>query len=461
MSTEYASQPPESKCGLDSHPKEEQHREDQYLERPYISSTNTERSTFQSRLTHNSTNACRLPTVTGQTSPSGSFFNPDAHSTPQIPFETVRFISRNPLLEDVPSISDESPDLRSSHASPGLSRNEQFDVSISGFTLVRTLGCGAYGKVLLGHLDSHYARNLHAIKFLRKGDMNRYGAEEVKRELRTLRWIADTTKSHTTGNRDVLFLQKMTQSFQNERYAFIVLEYHPVSLENLEIAGRLRLQAPPSSDSLSGSVLLPLGFSPSCLQGNARDPVVNLRFLAAELVLALRFLHGNGIVHQDVKPGNVMVSADGHIVLSDFGASIALPFSLDYDDLPVSFSPEVSIRKTYHPVVLQGDDIVTFTPSYAAPELLRRNGADLVIYDERVDWFSLGMLLYELATGSLPFQADYWAREPRIRRSTNDFSLAFGELENLSHASNNCGPDPSLKSIKPLESFLKAVGLIS
>ncbi|KAF9261723.1 kinase-like protein, partial [Marasmius fiardii PR-910] len=115
--------------------------------------------------------------------------------------------------------------------------------------------------------------------------------------------------------------------------------------------------------------------------------------------LALRFLHYNGIVHQDVKPANVMVSPEGHIVLSDFGASTTLPFSLDYDDFPVSYAPAISTSKTYHPVVLQGNDVVTFTPSYAAPELMRRNDVDLVIYDERVDWFSFGALLYELATG--------------------------------------------------------------
>lgn len=104
--------------------------------------------------------------------------------------------------------------------------------SISCFDLIGTVGCGSYGKVLLGNLSSETtgSSSLHAIKVLRKRDMHRDGVEEVKRELRALRWIADTIKyndaTHSQTIQGVSFLQKMSETFQNDNYVFIVLVRH-------------------------------------------------------------------------------------------------------------------------------------------------------------------------------------------------------------------------------------------
>ncbi|KAH7871514.1 kinase-like domain-containing protein, partial [Lentinula edodes] len=95
----------------------------------------------------------------------------------------------------------------------------------------------------------------------------------------------------------------------------------------------------------------------------------------AELVLGLIFLHQSGIVHQDIKPANIMISSTGHVVIADF------------------------VQKMFHPIVLNAHDLITFTPLYAAPELVCRNRAGLIIYDSRADWWSFGVVLYELATG--------------------------------------------------------------
>lgn len=95
---------------------------------------------------------------------------------------------------------------------------------------------------------------------------------------------------------------------------------------------------------------------------------------------ALRHAHGQGIVHRDVKPGNVFVRTDGRIVLTDFGIA-----SLDGRE---------RLTATGYPIG---------TPGYIAPERLRR--ADLPP-EPSSDLFSLGALLYTALTGRAPFARD-------------------------------------------------------
>lgn len=152
-----------------------------------------------------------------------------------------------------------------------------------------------------------------------------------------------------------------------------------------------------------------------------------LRLLGVEVTMGLRFLHKSArMVHQDIKPANIMVSAFGHVVIGDFGAATRLP----------PCSGIVSSETWDSKIILQPHDTVTFTPFYAAPELLQRTSQGLVIYDERVDWWALGIMLYELATGSLPFRlSDEVSGDVnyirRILRSDGDSSVAFGKLESL------------------------------
>lgn len=107
--------------------------------------------------------------------------------------------------------------------------------------------------------------------------------------------------------------------------------------------------------------------------------------LAAELVLALNFLHSRSILHQDLKPANVMISPYGHIVIGGFGSSCVQD---------ASGNMQVKLRR---------QDTVTFTPRYAAPEINFPDGEGNLAYDERVDWWSLGVVLYELVADDRPF----------------------------------------------------------
>ncbi|KAJ3731486.1 hypothetical protein DFJ43DRAFT_414308 [Lentinula guzmanii] len=393
-------------------------------------------------------------------------------STPDVPLV--------PSLMHPPILAPQEPLVDLTPPSPALCR------SISCFDLVGTIGCGSYGKVLLGNISngSTGSSSLHAIKVLRKRDMHRDGVEEVKRELRALRWIADTVNyagaTRQPQNSSVMFLQKMSESFQNENFVFIVLEYHPVSLAHPLAAARLRLHAfslsseannsiskskslPASFSSLSVDLHSPSGYEESLVSFNS------LQLIAAELVMGLIFLHQSGIVHQDIKPANIMISSAGHVVIADFNASTALPFSFDYEDFPVI--PTSRAQKTFHPIVLNPHNLITFTPLYAAPELVCRNRAGLIIYDSRVDWWSLGVVLYELATGSAPFtiplttktkgkvqpSADEPKREKMKRRSLGDFSLTFGAMEKLLADMEDDDHYHHRELVSQLQTFIRAL----
>lgn len=123
----------------------------------------------------------------------------------------------------------------------------------------------------------------------------------------------------------------------------------------------------------------------------------DVKFYLAELALALNHLHTLGIIYRDLKPENILLDEHGHIALTDFGLS----------KQPLDGS------KTYS---------FCGTVEYMAPEIVNRKGHDFA-----ADWWSFGVLMYEMLTGNLPFHG-----QTRQETMNQILRSKLGMPENLS-----------------------------
>lgn len=274
-------------------------------------------------------------------------------------------------------------------------------LSVKDFELVRTLGTGTFARVWLVKLANPAPEDkdkVFALKVLRKVEVIKLKqVDHVNHERQVLADVA----GHP-------FITTLITSFSDHDSLYMLLDYCP-----------------------GGEVF-------SYLRKAKRFDERTARFYAAEIVLILEFLHEReGVAYRDLKPENLLLDAEGHIKLVDFG-----------------FAKRLGNRETY---TLCG------TPEYLAPEVIQSKG-----HTTAVDWWALGILIYEFLTGYPPFwnqnpieiykqivsKPVHFPNEPQISEEAKDIIRQFctvdrsKRLGNISGGAQRVKDHPFFKGVK-------------
>lgn len=256
------------------------------------------------------------------------------------------------------------PESNASHSSTLSTPSHPFHkerITINDFEIIKPISRGAFGKVYLARKRT--TGDLFAIKVLNKMDMLQKNDID--------RILAERNILITVRNP---FVVRFFYSFTSKDHVYLVMEY------------------------LNGGDLYSLLQKINCLEEDVA------RIYMSELVLALEYLHSLGIVHRDLKPDNILIAQDGHIKLTDFGLSkIGLMNSTS--DLSGCERKETTLSKILGGHTLDNSGrsqrSAVGTPDYLAPEILLGTQ-----HGYAADWWSVGIILFELITGFPPFTAE-------------------------------------------------------
>ncbi|CAF3778857.1 unnamed protein product [Rotaria sp. Silwood1] len=205
--------------------------------------------------------------------------------------------------------------------------------SIDDFELMRTIGTGSFGRVILVKHRTDAVNEKLALKILDK---------QVIVKMKQI--------DHTLAEKKILqalsspFIVKLLYTFKDNSYLYLALEYAPGG----ELFTHLRAIGRYTEDMA--------------------------RFYSSQIILAFEYLHHLGVIYRDLKPENLLFASDGYLKMTDFG-----------------FAKRVKDRTW----TLCG------TPEYLAPEIILSRG-----YNKGVDYWALGVLMYEMTAGYPPFFAD-------------------------------------------------------
>jgi serine/threonine protein kinase len=211
------------------------------------------------------------------------------------------------------------------------------DAFIRGYRCIRRLAAGPMSDLFVG--ESERAGTLVALKVARDPQDEQHESLDMFR-----RFLQEYEIGQRIDNPAVVRLHDLGVS---DEHAWLVMEYFALG----DLRRRMRARLTP------------------------RDA---LR-LAVAIARALATIHAAGVLHRDLKPGNIMLREDGSIALIDFGLSKDAALALDLTDTGAIFG----------------------TPHYMSPE---QGHAEPV--DERSDLYSLGVILFEMLTGEKPYRAD-------------------------------------------------------
>ncbi|KAK9914085.1 hypothetical protein M0R45_037883 [Rubus argutus] len=275
--------------------------------------------------------------------------------------EDEKLDSSNGMADEESSVEDDT--IRSLRTSP-INPCSKDRTSIEDFEIIKPISRGAFGRVFLARKRA--TGDLFAIKVLKKADMIRKNAvESILAERNILILVRNP------------FVVRFFYSFTCRENLYLVMEY------------------------LNGGDLYSLLRNLGCLDEHMAHIYI------AEVVLALEYLHSLNVIHRDLKPDNLLIGQDGHIKLTDFGLSkVGLISSTDdlsgpsvsntgfvQDDEPKTQSSSERAQRQKHSVV--------GTPDYLAPEILLGMG-----HSATADWWSVGVILFELLVGIPPFNAE-------------------------------------------------------
>lgn len=251
---------------------------------------------------------------------------PPAHNTPSIQ-NLIHPTNAAPVPAPAPAAAKHGA-LQFTPQPLNQARVTKGKYTLTDFAIQRTLGTGSFGRVHL--VQSKHNQRFYAVKVLKK-------AQVVKMK----------QVEHTNDERRMLqqvkhpFLITLWGTFQDSRNLYMVMDF------------------------VEGGELF------SLLRKSQRFPNPVAKFYAAEVTLALDYLHSHNIIYRDLKPENLLLDRHGHLKITDFG------FAKEVPDITWTLCG---------------------TPDYLAPEVVASKG-----YNKSVDWWSLGILIFEMLCGFTPF----------------------------------------------------------
>ena len=220
-------------------------------------------------------------------------------------------------------------------------------MSASNYESLSIIGRGAFGEV-------------HVCKDKKTGEI--VAIKKIKKDS----LIQKNQIKHTMDEQDFLskvnspWIVKLKASFQEGDYLYLVMEYLP------------------------GGDLMGLFI--------ARDILTEeeAKFYICEMILAIDSIHELNCIHRDIKPDNVLIGKDGHIKLTDFGLAKVSDKVFKEDIIDYRVDKKTSRHNKNYSCV--------GTAFYVAPEVLMKKG-----YGKDIDWWSLGVILFEMIAGYAPF----------------------------------------------------------
>ena len=237
-------------------------------------------------------------------------------------------------IESTPIDNNEIMNSSTTLSSPTQSQSPSISISIEDFQVLKLLGKGSFGKVLLvKYLNNN---NIYAMKILKK--------EEI---------IKRNQINHTKTERLLLeklnhpFIASLQFAFQDSQKLYLVTEF----LQGGELFFHIKRK--------------------KCFK---ESPA---KFYMAQIFLAIDYLHKAGYIYRDLKPENILIDKEGNIKLTDFGLSKMIP------------NEENNISS----------NTICGTLEYMAPEIIKGKN-----YDKSADWYSFGIVLYQMICGDVPFK---------------------------------------------------------